>query len=532
VTFTAAGRIQVKELSGSEVLVGRDPARDLVVADDSVSRKHARLYKDEERWFVADLGSKNGVIIDEQRLSPNETHELRDGDRVRLGTIDLAFEIRGSAMPSSSTVNFEEDEGTQTPSLVLPVEDLQTLLQSSLDGEEAETADEAPRHEQRASEDRGRSKILELFQSATEGLVSCNDADEMFALILDLAFQHLPAERGGIFLCGGTDASEDDLVQRCARHGSEPLEEVLSISRTIARVAIRERQGVHMGDNMDDELAGAQSIVLHQIHSAICAPLLYKDAGTKREVVRGLIYLDSQDAVNSLQKQHLELLMVLGLISAVALERQRLKHLQRYMAPAVADRIMESVGDFESEEREITTLFADISGFTKMAADMRPIEVTAILNEVFERLAQSVFECEGTLDKFIGDEIMAFWGAPVPCENHAELAVDCALRMQTALQAHNDAHPERKPLQMSIGINTGDAVVGDIGSSKRKDYTVIGSSVNLAKRVESFAAMEGDVAVGPATYTLIKDLFRFKPTPPIEMKNLDPLVCYKVLGRN
>ncbi len=203
------------------------------------------------------------------------------------------------------------------------------------------------------------------------------------------------------------------------------------------------------------------------------------------------------------------------------------------MAPEVADRIMERGSqELMSEERVITTLFADISGFTKMAATMKPIEVTGILNEVFERLAQAVFECDGTLDKFIGDEIMAFWGAPVPCENHAERAVDCALGMQAALQAHNDAHPDRKPLHMSIGINTGDAVVGDIGSSKRKDYTVIGASVNLAKRVESFAAVEDDVAVGPDTYVLIQGKFRCKPTTPIEMKNLDPLVCYKVLGRN
>ena len=529
VSFTAAGHKHVEELDGREILVGRDPSRDLVVPDDSVSRKHARISSEGERWLIADLNSKNGVVVGERKLAAGESYELHDGERVRLGTIELCFEIRGSSMPATSTITFEEDEGQQTPSLVLPVEDLQTLLQSSLGAEETQTAPVATAT-YRGSEESGRAKILELFQSATEGLVSCNDLDEMFGLILELAFQHLPAERGGIFLCG-SGASEDDLVQRCARVGQEASEDVLLISRTIARAAIRDRQGVHMGDSLDDELAGAQSIVLHQIRSAICAPLIYKDTERGRDHVRGLIYLDTQDAQEPLQKQHLELLMILALFSAVALERQRLKQLQRYSSPAVAERIMDQGQEFQSEERQITTLFADISGFTKMAASMRPIEVTGILNEVFERLAQAVFEAEGTLDKFIGDEIMAFWGAPVHCDDHARRAVECALQMQRALEEYNADHPERRPLHMSIGINTGDAVVGDIGSSKRKDYTVIGASVNLAKRVESYAAEEGEVAVGPSTHEAIQAHYLCQPTPPIEMKNLDPLVCYKVLGR-
>jgi len=140
------------------------------------------------------------------------------------------------------------------------------------------------------------------------------------------------------------------------------------------------------------------------------------------------------------------------------------------------------------ERREITVLFADVRGFTTFSEGHAPEEVVAILNEYLGEMTEIVFKWEGTLDKFIGDAILAFWNAPMRQENHAELAVRCALAMISRLgELRKRWESEgRLGLDIGIGINTGEVIVGNIGAEgKKMDYTVIGDHVNLGSRVES-----------------------------------------------
>jgi adenylate cyclase len=158
----------------------------------------------------------------------------------------------------------------------------------------------------------------------------------------------------------------------------------------------------------------------------------------------------------------------------------------------------------QAQRCQISVLFADISGFTRMSEGMEPLVLAGILNRTFEAMTDQIFSRGGTLDKYIGDAIMAFFGAPSPDPDHARHAIDAAVAMQETLYALNAARPEGYPeLQMRIGINSGEAFAGDIGCEKRMDYTVMGSAVNLASRLESSVAKPGQIVVGPSTADLV-----------------------------
>ena len=170
------------------------------------------------------------------------------------------------------------------------------------------------------------------------------------------------------------------------------------------------------------------------------------------------------------------------------------------------------------EEREVSVLFADIAGFTALSENQSAQEVTELLNAVFQDLTEEVFEQGGTLDKFMGDAVMVFFGAPLPQPDHAQRAVQTALAMQRRIQRRNEENPQGPQLGLRIGINTGSAVVGDIGAVQRRDYTVIGDTVNTACRIESEIAEVGQVVIGSATFACVQTEFSCKEMPPTLVK--------------
>jgi adenylate cyclase len=160
-----------------------------------------------------------------------------------------------------------------------------------------------------------------------------------------------------------------------------------------------------------------------------------------------------------------------------------------YVSPKIVEELINNPekAKLGGERKDVTILFSDIIGFTTLSERKPPEEVIDLLNEYFKEMTDIIFKWDGTLDKFVGDEIMAFWGAPVDQPNHAELAVRCALNMTDRLSELQKKWTKegKEILDCGIGINTGEVIIGNIGATgKKMDYTVMGDHVNLAARVE------------------------------------------------
>ena len=226
----------------------------------------------------------------------------------------------------------------------------------------------------------------------------------------------------------------------------------------------------------------------------------------------------------------------LVVLEDISREKRMKTTMSRYMTPGVVEQVM-ALGDdalMVGERKDVTILFSDIRGYTTLTENLGASEVVALLNQYFETMVEAVFHCEGTLDKFIGDALMAVFGAPLPLnppEIHGWMAVKSALDMRKRLKEFNDSRPGEIPFRFGIGISSGEVVSGNIGSQKRMDYTVIGDAVNLSSRLEQLTKEYGcDIILSEFTLSLCSDRIWVRELDKVRVKGKNqPVGIYELL---
>jgi adenylate cyclase len=226
----------------------------------------------------------------------------------------------------------------------------------------------------------------------------------------------------------------------------------------------------------------------------------------------------------------------LVVLEDISHEKRMKNTMYRYLTPGVVDKVM-ALGEgalMVGERKEVTILFSDIRGYTSLTENLGASDVVSLLNDYFETMVEAVFHYEGTLDKFIGDALMAVFGAPLPLnppESHGWMAVQSALDMRRRLKEFNDSRPDADPFRFGIGISSGDVVSGNIGSQKRMDYTVIGDAVNLSSRLEQLTKEYGcDIILSEFTYSLCREGIWVRELDKVRVKGKNqPVGIYELL---
>lgn len=520
------------DLTRDETHIGRAADRnDVVLEASQVSRQHAIIKRSRQAFTLIDLNSANGTFVNGK---PVKEHVLRNGDSFSISKFTVEFKDAAGA-PSVRYAS-HEIEGTmvmRTPgeiSAVIPQMDKAAISQTGPGSKSVLDYVEVLRK---------KAETLARIYELNQMLGSDFSQEEIFRKVSEMVFRLTSADRFLVLLKDSDSGELSTVAAEFRNPGSAQAGAEVTISKTVVDRVIAERISVLSFDtHLDQRFVEAKSIVMQKISSVMCAPLLRKND------VLGVIYVDCRETLKLLREDDLDLLNAVAAETSIAVdnalthkrlvreELARAKY-RRFMPPHVVDEILKSPNTLHlgGSNSCITALFSDIRGFTSMSEKLQPQVVVQILNEYFADMTPIVFDHQGLLDKFMGDGMMALFGVPYACDTAAANAVAAAIAMQRQMTAVNE---ELKTLGLSeitigIGVNTGTATVGYIGSRDRTDYTAIGDSVNLAARLEQ-RAEAGQILISRSTLDAIGSQFPVRPCDRIMVKGKQESVeIYEVL---
>ncbi len=532
--LSTTGDQSIELQPGRALVVGRAVTSDVPIYDPTISRRHAEVSLSDRGVKVKDLGSSNGTFLNGARVTEAEASS---NDIVTFGKV--AFKVIEVTAP-------------QRPQVVAPPADfaspkpagatiVRQLPVSSSGGVPAIVGiGDKPQggshlKVQAQTQEERREKKLSLLLEVSKELSKQQELDRLLEKVVDFTFQIMNVDRVSILL---VEDKSNELIPRISKSRTGAASAAKHVPQSIARKAVEERVAILSDNAAADERFKGKSILIQSVRSAMCTPLMGSD-----QKVLGILYVDNLTATHSFADEDLEFLIAFGGLTAVAIENSQLSdrirrealvlsNFQRYFSPNIAAVIaqQQDAGQLPSQKRPVVVFFSDIRGFTPMSETMNPDDIARLLTEYFTEMVDLVFEHGGTLDKFMGDAIMALWGAPIAHEDDADRAMQCAIDQLNALEKMNEKWKEqgRQPVGIGIGINFGEVFAGNIGSNRRLEYTVIGDAVNTASRLCS-AAGPNQILISESFYKSLKKPPKVEALEPIQVKGKSKAVAvYRV----
>jgi class 3 adenylate cyclase/pSer/pThr/pTyr-binding forkhead associated (FHA) protein len=506
--------------------LGREWDNTIFLQDGSLSRRHAEITIGYNHVAITDLHSLNGTFVNEVKI---DRCELKDGDWIRCGSVVFKFALQLRNFRQESLAS--RDSQISIVKQVSP-EPHQTVMQNLLD--QHGTDHSVLRIRQKDTNQRAVDK-LKILLEVSKQLSTPEKSDQLLEKILDLLLTIMDVDRAAILLLNQATGQLEHKVVK-SRLGI-PNDYQFYSKRIIDLVCTNGEALLTTDASIDERLNNSESILRQAIHASMCVPL------KPRDQVIGVLYVDNLSMSNIYSDEDVKFLTALANQAAIAIDNSQLykkmeeeavirDKLERFFPEAVSRKLREE-GNLEIVETEVTALFVDISGFTKMSSTMQPRQVIEMLNEYFKVMVEEiVFPYEGTLEKYIGDALLAVWGAPYQKENDAQQAVLAAIEMQRAVCRLNQEWLQRgkKPIQIHIGINTGKVAAGNIGSEKLIQYASIGDTMNVTSRICSAAQAE-EIFISQSTFDQIRGWnLPFEKLDPVWVKGKEqPLQLYRLL---
>ncbi|MBT8349954.1 MAG: FHA domain-containing protein [Deltaproteobacteria bacterium] len=501
-------------------IIGRQTNNHITILDPGISSVHCLItFEFRQGFVIRDLGSLNGTFVNKIKIDGKLS--LKDGDEITLGNTRCIFR---SMTPGTVVQIIDEDSRTihsHFSPISAPKSEKPFLSEKEMPDEAVLRAD---------------YEKLRITHELQRGIHFDMSIANILDHVLNCTFEILPCDRGIILMLNKNGA----LKPRAFKSSSE--ERRFIISNTLVRYLQKNKKGIVSTDAMTDKrLSGAKSIIKKGTRSTIAVPIL------EQTQMIGIIILESSNAVSAYNAKDLLLLTNIANQTSQFIKTSQMakkikedavtrKRFQRLLSPNLAEMVVSGQLKVEKggENRTATVMFADIRNFTHLSENARPTDVLRMLNDYFEVAVDTVFHHEGTVDKFIGDAIMAIWGAPVAHDNDPIRAVRAAIEMQQLLVEFNKTRAAEGlyQIQVGIGINTGNLVAGYIGSSHTMSYSVIGKTVNTAYRLCS-AAKPGQILISEHTQNQVQNDFNINELEPIPAKgNFKPIRTFSVLDSN
>jgi len=523
ITSLYRDRQKVWETSETEVIFGRSEEKLPIILDLSpdqrVSRMHGRIWEEDGLYWIEDLNSSRGTQLNGVEIKGKGKQQIRQNDVIVAGqtTMKVAFgEFEGLTHQTNYLEHgtFILPETRHAESGVAIAKDVDATAVEPVSVEGTGHGADATRR---------LKMVCDLpFHFATKTTL-----ETLLPAIVDQLVEVLPnGESWALVL---RDPESDALLLKAYHYVQRTY-----LSETLLRRVMAERKAFVWKKSTDIDLSG--SIAQSGIEVGMYAPLLWQGEAL------GAICSGARNAETVFSDEDVKLLVLVGQYAAMAVASHRLQekllresvvkaNLLRQFSPKVANHLLTHRGRLRlgGQRSEVSILISDIRGFTQLARDMDPDDVVEMLNDYLRVLVPVIFAQNGTVDKFLGDGILAIFGSPESDPKHHENALRAAVEMQSALSKLNEARKLRGLAHRDFGIaiHCGEVVHGFVGTSDRMEFTVIGDAVNRAARYCA-AAAERDVLISPET---LEHVWRFVAAEQVTIttKHEGDLIAYRVI---